>query len=63
MHLQHPKEIDSVRVFRKSEVRRWTLAVTLAVAYAVAGGACYRTSGQPYQAALDQGRASGVRAG
>ena len=47
MHLQHPRAIETVRVFRPSPTRKYGLIALCAVAYAVSFAACYHTAGVP----------------
>ncbi len=57
MHLQHPRSIDSVRIYAPSPAKRYGLIALAAVAYAASLTACYRTAGVPYAKALEEGKA------
>ena len=57
MHLQHPKSIDSVRIYAPSPAKRYGLMTLAFVAYAASLTACYRTAGVPYAKALEEGKA------
>ena len=57
MHLQHPKSIESVRIYRESPVRKYGLLSLCVLAYSVSFYACSKTSGVPYARALDEAKA------
>ena len=52
MHLQHPKNIKSVRVLRQAPQRRQAFITVIVVLYAIVGYWVYQTVGIPYQTAL-----------
>ncbi|KAH8073943.1 calcium-transporting ATPase [Aureococcus anophagefferens] len=57
MHLQHPKSIESVKIYRESPARKYGLFALCVVAYAASFYACSATSGVPYARALDEAKA------
>ena len=57
MHLQHPKSIESVKIYRESPARKYGLLALCVVAYAASFYACSATSGVPYARALDEAKA------
>ena len=52
MHLQHPKNIKSVRVLRQAPQRRQLFLSIIVVLYALVGYWVYQTVGIPYETAL-----------
>ena len=57
MHLQHPKSIESVKIYRESPARKYGLFALCVVAYAASFYACSATPGVPYARALDEAKA------
>ena len=52
MHLQHPKNIKSVRVLRPAPQRRQAFLTVAVLLYAIVGYWVYQTVGIPYETAL-----------